>query len=854
MPEGTDESAALRVRPTPFVRHPLVPVSICLISGILLHETVPPAPWLGVLFAACYAVAAMLARSSLISSGCLAIALVGLGFAAAQAAHYRFAGNHIAHYATEQPRLAEVEFRLKASPRLLRVADIGRPRPPKMTAVVEIVAVTTWAGRTPASGTALLQLYRPDPRLSAGQRVRAFGKLQRPGPAVNPGQFDFENYYRGQRTLVSLSVDEPANLEVLETGPPGWIVCARQAARELLVAGFGPRETESAALLKAMLLGERDPAMSDARELFRASGTSHYLAVSGLHVGIVAGGAFLVLKGFGTGPKVTVLGGILTVLAYSLLAAPAPPVWRAAILALALGGGLLFGRRAAGVQLLSAAALLLLLVAPLDLYRAGFQLSFVTVLGLMVFGEAVRRRLQQAGAGDATDSDLLRRQNVPLVRAGQWLDARMLKGLAAAVVAWLAAMPLVALHFGQFNSWAIPASLAAAPSVTLALLGGVLKILATAVLPEYAEVWAMLAGAPVEWMRATVAFFAAMPGADVPLPVPTLAAVTFFYAAMLLAWAAVPREGHWFPTPALVWAARAPVAVAALIVFVLPLIGADKPMAKGPLRVTLLAVGAGQCAVIETPAGEATLIDAGSSSLSQPLEQCVGPFLRHRGYADVARLVLSHANFDHYNAAAEVVAQYDVAEVLVAGSFADDAAEQVTGRQLLNDLSRGDRPPRTVRPGDVLPLGRETQLRILWPPPDRNDLEPNDASLVVKLEHNDRSILFTGDIQEAAMRELLALDAASPGLLKADVLIAPHHGSSERSTTAFVEAVNPDYVLSSNARRLSQKQRDLEIMMGGRPLLRTHETGAITIELDAAGTVTLSTFLNGGRATLTYPE
>jgi competence protein ComEC len=169
---------------------------------------------------------------------------------------------------------------------------------------------------------------------------------------------------------------------------------------------------------------------------------------------------------------------------------------------------------------------------------------------------------------------------------------------------------------------------------------------------------------------------------------------------------------------------------------------------------------------------------------------------------------------------------------------------------LLATLDELDRPPRLVAPGDVLPLGRDTRMEILWPPAGLT-LGDNDGGVVLKLTHAGRSILFPADIEDAAMAELLK----QPGQLKADVLVAPHHGSSERQTAAFVAAVDPLAILSSNDRTLSNKQRVFESLIGHRPLYRTHQCGAITVTIDGDGSITIEPFQPsaGAPATLTLP-
>jgi competence protein ComEC len=241
------------------------------------------------------------------------------------------------------------------------------------------------------------------------------------------------------------------------------------------------------------------------------------------------------------------------------------------------------------------------------------------------------------------------------------------------------------------------------------------------------------------------------------------------------------------------------------------------------------------------------LLDAGSTSLLDLLRKCLAPYLRHRGHTAIDTIVISHANIDHFSAVAEAVSAYDVREVLVGPRFREHCADNPPAEWMLRELDRIERPPRVVLPGDTIPFGREAGIEILWPPPS-GELPSNDASVVLKLRHGPRSILFCGDIQEDAMRALLR----RPGALKADVLIAPHHGSSEASTRQFVEAVDPKVIISSNDRTLTQKQRRFEQLIGDRPLLRTHAAGAITVRMTRTGRMSIECFATGERIELAW--
>jgi competence protein ComEC len=484
------------------------------------------------------------------------------------------------------------------------------------------------------------------------------------------------------------------------------------------------------------------------------------------------------------------------------------------------------------LQLLALSVLAMLVYHPLDLYNPGFQLSFGTVLGLILFTKPMLRGMRR-------DPDVLA---MPVERKpGVWnfvvtcCDQAIVRAFAAGVVAWGVSFPLIAYHFEQLNPWAVIAGIVLAPIVMAALIAGLLKIMLTLLWPGMAGAWAAMAAAPVAAMRHTVDWLTALPGGDVPVPPPPVWMILLFYVLLLPALWPCHRAG-------LRWCLRGGRAVILLLMVLLPFqVGFTRQVAgPGETRVTLLSVGAGQCVVVEPPSGRTVLIDAGSTGLTDLVPKCLGPFLRHRGITSIDTVAISHANYDHYSAVAEVVDAYGVREVLTASRFTDQAAGSASAEAMLASLAEAQRPPRLVGPGETIPLGRETSLEALWPRREGAAALPaNDASLVLKLTHAGRSILFTGDIQDEAMRELLR----SADHLKSDVLVAPHHGSFEQTTVRFIAAVDPSVIVSSNDRTLTSKQRALDRAVRAIPILRTHRCGAITITFDAEGNERVETTL-----------
>jgi competence protein ComEC len=256
------------------------------------------------------------------------------------------------------------------------------------------------------------------------------------------------------------------------------------------------------------------------------------------------------------------------------------------------------------------------------------------------------------------------------------------------------------------------------------------------------------------------------------------------------------------------------------------------------LHITLLSLGAGQCAVIEPPTGDPILFDAGSSSVSDLVSKIVGPFLRTEGRRHVDEVFLSHGDYDHISAAGEIAGTYGVHEFFISPHFRRNAEGNLPDQQLLETLDKLNLTPRIIQTGNHFDLPNDTHVDVLWPPAD-GEWNSNNAGLVLRLTYAGRTILFPADIQDPAFLGLLK----HPEQLKADILIAPHHGSSEILTPQFLHAVAPQIILSSNAWTLTNKQKRFDIMAGSIPLYRTSVCGAIMITISKDGKISQSTFL-----------
>jgi competence protein ComEC len=815
------------------VRRPLLTATVFLILGIAGHRVVEVGPRILIaLVAACVALA-VVSRQRAVADVIIGIALVLVGVAVARLDGFYFSNDHIGRFTREHPRLARLEVEVVTAPRVISSGGDARPLPARQIMQGEVRKILTSEGWQSGSGRVLIQLQEPRGDLEIRQTLLVLGMLERPAPAMNPGQVDWASHYREQRVLASIEVPHGGNVSIIAAPGPNVLDRVRAKVRSALAEGFSRERSLDHALLRALVLGDSDPQLRDVQEEFQRTGTSHHLAISGMHVAVIGWLVYAVCRWFLVSPRKAAWAGMIVVVMYGAVALPSAPVIRSVLFCLLFGLGLVSIRSLDGVHLVALSALLMLVYHPLDLFNAGFQLSFGTTLGLLLFTPKMVAWLHTKMLDP--DVEIARRAQMPTrwSERKRWLKLKTADVLGATLIASVVAAPLTAFHFNQFSIWSIAATIVLIPPVFLSLVIGVLKILVSLVCPPLSPVMAELAAWPVMAMRWCVEFFAKLPGNDVALPLQSVWVVLAFYLLLAAFLIPVQKVGVRRTMKGLVAAGMA------MLLF-LPLLIGPTVAKSGELRLTMLAVGAGQCAVMELPGGKVMLVDAGSQG-TDLWRKCVGPYLKTRGISQVDSIYLSHANYDHYSGVADGVRVGRPKYVFVGPMFEVQAREHLAGKVLLSEL--GDLQ-QVISAGRRIELDRETMLEVIWPSVGNRNLLANDTSLVMKVTlRGGGTILFTGDIQEAAMRALLR----TPELLKCDVLVAPHHGSSELATAEFVKAADPKVIISSNDSTLTQKQRAFDRVVADRTLYRTHECGAVTVTIDAGGNVGVETFRQGAR-------
>ncbi|MFO7930965.1 MAG: DNA internalization-related competence protein ComEC/Rec2 [Thermodesulfobacteriota bacterium] len=680
--------------------------------------------------------------------------------------------------------------------------------------------------------------YGGSPGFSAGDRILMQGSIRGVKNFNNPGGFNYRQYmadrniwgtvYAGTHDIESIKKSSSA-LASMRHAVHRFRSRLDSAVQK---AGSG----ESAAVLSALVVGKRDRINPELREAFNGAGAGHLLAISGLHVGIVAACSFAVFKWFFSRSQSFLLRGwtvrsaalltILPVAAYAMISGMSPSTQRAAVMATVFLAAFILEKPYNPANTIAAAALFLLSVYPPALFSISFQLSFAAVSAI-IFGIHIFSPIRAFLHGSETQGHLL----------------KYLKRIAAfsmiSVFAIAGTTPLVMHYFNQAAPAAVISNLILVPWIGFVVVPAGLISALFFRFSQTAGTWCLAAADSI--LNPAVDLIRAI--ADIPFGsfktvTPTWAEVILIYLILICAGLAAARG--------LKDRSRL---LKILLIIVIAAALADgaywvhRRFFHQDLRITVMDVGQGHASIVELPGGETMLIDGGGfpdNKIFDAGRYIVAPCLRAKKIGTLDRVVLSHPDSDHLNGLLYVLENFRVKKVIKGPA---EGRTESWGR-FLKILEKGEiKSPDFENTGHRLKVNK-AEIRLLHPQPDGGNYSDkckgtNNQSIVLRLEFMGRSVLFPGDIEKCAESELIYRSGKTAA---SDVLIAPHHASKTSSGKQFLKTVDPDTVVVP-ARKSSSGPPSEKVLkrykQKGCRVMRTDKHGAVRIRVSREGKISV---------------
>lgn len=580
--------------------------------------------------------------------------------------------------------------------------------------------------------------------LSEGDDIHGVARLKRPRGFVNPGGFDYQAWLLHRRISATGYLKSVATLKKGESRFS--YVSFVQRIRANLHAKFFDNG-KHIALTQALLLGDTSNVSPEQWRILQSTGTIHLIAISGLHVGLIAGLVFSACRLFiGFLPSVyfgmdsracvlrsiPVFASVFAAGVYVLISGSGIPAQRAWWVVLCIGGFHILGRKINPFNALLLVAIVVVVLNPFCATQQGFWLSFCAVFALLL-GLSYR------------------------VEPGRWwqkmLQMQLVLTVGLSGILCVFGVPLSGVSFVA-NLFAVPLiGVFIVPCIFLAAVLSSFSMVLAQLMFQCADMALLKLWDGLVYLSDIEALFWFSPGA----PIPTISII--LGTLLLIVSARLRLQG---PAVVLIVASLASQS------------GNDR------VRLSVLDVGQGLAVVFESP-NETLVYDTGArfSDRFDIGSRVLAPYLRYRNIRHVDFLVVSHGDNDHAGGLVGLVQSMDIGTVI---------SNHVSPSEISDSTLWTCHNDRKWQMGEVT-------AQVLWPAISNiEQYSSNNQSCVILLEWQGYSVLMAGDIESEVEMALLA-----SGVLpdRVDVLVAPHHGSATSSSMAFLKAVNPKHVIYS---------------------------------------------------------
>jgi len=741
--------------------------------------------------------------------------------------------NDIAGFVANDSRLARIRGVVITEPHIERHIDWAfarfQPTDPASSFYLKLTEAKAVDGWVPAGGTVRVQVDGPVLDLKAGDYIEAYCLLERFKPATNPGQFDTARHLARRNVFVAASVKSRDGIALLQSPPAAAFTKVRARIRQTAARALLeelPSDGSGRGMLQALLLGYRGDIDSATYLAFRKTGLLHFVSLSGMHFGILIGIVWWLCKTAGLmKPSRAVICIFAIALFLTVVPARAPTV-RAAIIGWVFCASFLFRRHPNSLNTLSLAAIILLLIRPSQLFEAGWQLSFGTVLGILLFEAPIKYAVHDAVERLACELDYrqLWRAAGLVRKAASGPVAMFSVGLAA----WLGGAGILLYQFGTITPLASIWTALVFPLVGAILTLGFSKIVLFFLLPTVSGILGVVVTGLSEafiWIVKVMAFPDFL---YILIGHVSLWPVVLYYCFVGIGVFARFRR------PAVKKAV-----CAAMVVTMFVIVGGIKwrRAAGSELVLTCLNVGHGQAIFAEFPGGGNALFDAGSLNISDVGRRIVAPFLDYKGIGKIDTLFISHNDIDHINGIPEVVQYCKVGRICANEAFFEDVGQWGAAKFLGDLLKALGLEIERVTPGSN--FGGGAAIENIWPSGQSDGagtFTENDKSHVLLIEFAGRKILLCSDIEKAAQKEILRLNPE----LRADIVIAPHHGSRRTADPDFLKTLDPEILIYSCGQREYESRRETKQDNSANHLYTPYH-GAITVRIDKNGVMRIET-------------
>lgn len=625
----------------------------------------------------------------------------------------------------------------------------------------------------------LLSIYN-NPSLELGQAIEIKGELKIPNENTNPLLFNYRKYLLGNNIEFQLT----GNLKTLRIQEEkiSFKYRLQESFYQRVDTQFSSLKPQNANTIKGLMLGSRMNEDNGEYDKYKELGIAHILAISGLHIGIIAGFCIYILSIVGFKRKYNFLITLSILWVYGFLIGFPPSTLRALIMFTTILVSKLWNKPYDFLNILAFSFIISLAINPFWIFSIGFQLSYIATISLGLI--------------------------LPKLKAGVYPHKSKITDSFLSVLAVnIGIFPIQSFYFNEFPIYTFISNIGVLPIATINLILGFLNIISDIFSPLL-DLFLTIQGLVVD-------FIYKLPFRTLYLSSLELGEILLYYIIIMVALDI--KKINTIKT-------NIKKTIFISLLFSLLIVSLDSMKASN-LEIDFIDVGQGDSMLIKKDQTK-YLIDTGGTVFGDfdVGKRILLPYLVKTGNRDIEGVIITHFDKDHYGALESVINNINIEQVLVGSDIPD-----LILKQKLIDLKI---PVAKIAKGSSIIIDNNTRLDVLYPEYNiRPSKKENDNSLVILLESYGKRILFTGDIEAPVERKLV-----SQGIESVDILKIPHHGSKSSSTDDFISMLSPQVSIISVGRNNSYGHPSKEVVQRlenlGTKIYRTDTMGLIKVVIN----------------------
>ena len=648
--------------------------------------------------------------------------------------------------------------------------------------------------------------------LKYGDKIELVGNFKLAQERRNPGGFDYRFYLKTKKIYGIVTTKNTKRLKENNVNIISMI--ANKTANVIKNQSKKLLENKKACLLIGLLIGDTDEIDEETKEDFRNSNLTHMLAVSGLHVSYVLLAVNYIITKVKIHKKLSKIIVMLLILFFILVTGATPSVLRAGTMTIYLILGGIFYRRISVFSSLNLSLLVIIIMNPYCLFDVGLQLSYAGTIGIVYLYPIIKEKIYNKA-----------------------------NSILITISANIVIIPIMLYNFNTISLTFFISNLLAGPIIGIIIILGFSIIIISLIFFPIANIFSKILNLLIILFLNTAKACANLPFSKIFIITPTLKFIFLYYCLLVFI---IIKERIQIRIS--IKLKNKVIAILIILVIINP-IKYFSNIKQSNLKIYFVDVGQGDSTCIVTPKNKVILIDGGGNSKDENYDigkQTLLPYLLDKKINKIDYCIVSHFDSDHCGGLMYILKNLKVKNIIIGKQY----EEYENYKEFIKIAKDKKINIRVVEAGEKITIEKNLYIDILWPI-NREKMviqnAINNNSLVFKLRYINFSMLFTGDIEEIAEKEILDKYKENTEFLKSTILKVAHHGSKTSSTKEFINIVKPKYAVigvgkdnkfghPSNVTIENLKTINTEIY-------RTDEMGEISINVNIKGNINIEEFI-----------